>query len=98
MCRFADTGKNIVAVVGGDETLHGKPHLLGKQSGGNIAEIAARHANNHILRFSDTFQLRVRIEVIEGLGRKRATLMELAEVRERCRLSSSSMKAAFTNA
>ena len=62
--------KNIVAVVGGDETLHGKPHLLGKQSGGNIAEIAARHANNHILRFSDTFQLRVRIEVIEGLGKK----------------------------
>ena len=59
--------ENIVAVVGSNETLHGQSHFLSEQSCGDISEVSARYTDDGVIRFSDTLQLSVCIEIIKCL-------------------------------
>ena len=65
--RLQVTVEDVVAVVGGDEALDGQPHLLGKQSGGDVAEIPAGDADDHLVRLAQLLHPGVRLEVVERL-------------------------------
>ena len=59
--------KDIVAVVGRNETLDRQSHPLGKESRCNVAEVTARHGNHHFVCLAQAIQLCIRVEIVEGL-------------------------------
>ena len=57
----------IVPVVRRDEAVNGKAHPLSHEGGADIAEVSAGHADDQAVGLTPAGELRVAVEVIEGL-------------------------------
>lgn len=89
--------ENIVPVIGRNEPLHWQSHPFGEQSRRQIAEIAARHADDDRSRQAGLAQPGIGVEIVERLRQKARDVDRIAEVSERRSPSSRSINAALTS-
>ena len=75
----------VVGVGGGDKALDRQPQRLGQQTGGQIAEVAARHGNHQLIA-GFLRQLRRRFEVVTDLRQQAADVDGVSRVETQRRL------------
>ena len=62
--------EDVVGIVGGNEALHGKPHLAAEEGRADVAEIARGHAHHQVVGQSQGLHAGIGVEIIERLGQE----------------------------